>query len=77
MTPWSITSGTEPQGKAMTGVPQAIASIITRPKGSGQSIGKRSAVAPPRKAALSRSPISPTNSTSGLSRTSGSISVRQ
>ena len=61
----------------MTGVPQAMASIITRPKGSGQSIGKRSAVALPRNAAFSRSPISPTNSTSGLPRTSGSISSRQ
>ena len=27
----------------MTGVPHAIASIMTRPKGSGQSIGKSSA----------------------------------
>ena len=27
----------------MTGVPQAIASIITRPNGSGQSIGNSSA----------------------------------
>ena len=30
---------------AMTGVAQAMASIITRPNGSGQSIGNRSAVA--------------------------------
>ena len=36
----AITSGTEPRGRAITGVPQARASIITRPKGSGQSIGK-------------------------------------
>ena len=41
-------------------VPQAIASIMTRPNGSGQSIGNRSARAPPRNAALSASPISPT-----------------
>ena len=43
ISPWSITSGAEPRGKAMTGVPQAMASIMTRPNGSGQSIGKRSA----------------------------------
>ena len=36
-----MTSGTEPRRQAMTGVPQAIASIITRPNGSGQSIGKQ------------------------------------
>ena len=40
LTPLSITSDTEPQLNARTGVPQAMASIITRPKGSGQSIGK-------------------------------------
>ena len=50
MTPGSITSGVEPQRQATTGVPQAIASIITRPKGSGQSIGNSSASAPPRNA---------------------------
>ena len=44
VTPSSITSGAEPQPKATTGVPQAMASIITRPKGSGQSIGNSSAV---------------------------------
>ena len=32
----------------MTGVPHAIASIITRPKGSGQLIGKSNAAAPAR-----------------------------
>ena len=32
-------SGTEPLRKASTGVPHAIASIMTRPNGSGQSIG--------------------------------------
>ena len=31
------------RAKAMTGVPQAMASIMTRPKGSGQSIGNSSA----------------------------------
>ena len=38
----------------MTGVPHDIASIIARPKGSGQSIGNSSAVALPRKAGLLR-----------------------
>ncbi len=35
VTPSSITSGTEPQRKAITGVPQAIASIITSAEGFG------------------------------------------
>ena len=43
VTPSSTISGTEPQRQAMTGVPQAMASIITRPNGSGQSIGNSSA----------------------------------
>jgi hypothetical protein len=34
---------------AITGVPQAIASINTNPKGSGQAIGASSATAPLRK----------------------------
>ncbi|MNY23735.1 hypothetical protein D3C86_1574130 [compost metagenome] len=34
------TSGTEPCRVATTGVPQAMASIITRPKGSAHWIGK-------------------------------------
>ena len=52
-------------GKAMTGVPQAIASIMTRPKGSGHSIGKISAEASPINLAFSLSLISPMNSTLG------------
>src|SRR6266545_8403920 len=40
VTPWRRTSGTEPHGLAITGVPQASASIITSPNGSGQSTGK-------------------------------------
>ena len=40
VTPWSITSGTAPQRVAITGVPQAIDSIITRPNGSCHEIGK-------------------------------------
>ena len=38
--PSSITSGTVPQLVAITGVPQAIDSIITSPKGSCHEIGK-------------------------------------
>ena len=36
VTPSSITSGTEPQRNAITGVPHAMASTITIPNGSGQ-----------------------------------------
>ena len=43
VTPSSRTSGTEPPRNATTGVPHASASIITRPNGSGQSIGNSSA----------------------------------
>jgi adenylate cyclase len=45
VSPSSMISGTEPWWKASTGVPQAIASIITSPNGSGQSIGNRRAAA--------------------------------
>ena len=48
VTPSSMTSGTEPRLNAMTGVPHAMASIITSPNGSGQSIGTSSAIAPLR-----------------------------
>ena len=68
VTPSSTISGTDPRGNAMTGVPHASASIITMPNGSGQSMGKRSARAPPRSSCLPASPISPTNSTSGSER---------
>ena len=50
VTPSSMTSGTAPRLNAITGVPHAIASIITRPNGSGQSIGNSSAIAPARNA---------------------------
>src|SRR3954471_14037239 len=63
LTPSSMTSGTEPRRMAITGQPQAIASIITRPNGSGQSIGNSSALAPDRKAGFCASLISPMNST--------------
>ena len=63
--PSSITSSAEPSRQAITGVPHAIASIMDRPKGSGQSIGNRRARALPRKSDFSRSPISPIYSISG------------
>src|SRR5688500_17473469 len=59
--------GHGPQGRATTGVPQARASSMTRPNGSGQSMGNSNARAPPRNADLSASPISPMNSISGWS----------
>ena len=52
LTPGLNYLGTAPQFHAMTGVPQAIASIMTRPKGSGQLIGKSSAMALPRNSDL-------------------------
>src|ERR1017187_6417586 len=45
--PWVTTSGTAPSGRAITGVPYAIASVITSPKGSGQSMGNSMARARP------------------------------
>ena len=59
VTPSSTISGTEPRFQATTGVPQAIASIITRPKGSGQSMGKSSARALPRRSAFRASSTGP------------------
>jgi trehalose-6-phosphate synthase len=56
-------SGTDPRLNAITGVPHAIASIITSPNGSGQSIGNSRPRQPLRNADLSGSPISPINST--------------
>jgi hypothetical protein len=44
--PSTTTSGTEPRGNAMTGVPAAMDSIITSPKGSAHWIGKSVAKAP-------------------------------
>ena len=76
VTPWSTISGTEPCGQAITGVPQDIASIIASPNGSGQSMGKSSAVALPRNPGLCASSTSPTNLTCG-SLSSGLIDSRQ
>src|SRR5262245_3942634 len=46
VSPSSMISGTEPRLNAITGVPHAIASIIVRPNGSGQSIETRRADRP-------------------------------
>jgi len=48
VSPCSTISSTEPRLNAITGVPHAIASIITKPNGSGQSIVTRRAIAPLR-----------------------------
>ena len=74
--PSSMISGTEPQRNASTGVPQAMASIMERPNGSGQSMGNSSACASPRNCVFWCSLISPMNSTPGPS-SSGSICVRK
>ena len=67
-------SGTDPRLKAMTGVPHAKASIMTRPNGSGQLIGMIKPIAPLRNSDFSRSLISPIYSTKGR-LSSGRISV--
>ena len=72
LTPSSMISAIAPLSHAMTGVPQAIASITTSPNGSGQSMGNKSAAALPRNASFSASPISPIYSMSTPS-ISGSI----
>ena len=65
---FSNTSVTDPFRYAIVGVPHAIASIITRPKGSGQSIGNKTARAWPKNSFFSSSPISPMNSIIHLDR---------
>ncbi len=57
--PSSTTSGTEPWRSATTGVPVAMASIITRPKGSGQVMGKTNALACANSSRLRASLTSP------------------
>ena len=59
VSPSSRTSGTEPLRKATTGVPQAMASIITSPNGSGQSMGNSRARALPSTSARPVPPTSP------------------
>jgi len=73
VTPSSITSGIAPALKAITGQPQAIASIRTRPNGSGQSAGANRHAAPLRNSDFWWSPISPMCSTAG-GRSNGRIS---
>ena len=68
VTPSSINSGTAPRLNAMTGAPQAMASIMTNPKGSGQSIGTSKAKAPLKNSDFFASEISPMNSTCGFVR---------
>ena len=48
----STTSGAAPSGKASTGVPQAMASIMTMPNGSFHRMGKRRAEAPASSSSL-------------------------
>ena len=62
VSPSAITSGTDPRGVAITGVPHAIASVMTRPKGSSQSIGNSTACACASSEAFSSWPISPSTS---------------
>src|SRR5215217_5147200 len=45
VSPSATTSGTDPLRQATTGVPQAMASVMTRPKGSAHWIGKARAAA--------------------------------
>jgi hypothetical protein len=61
--PSSITSGTAPYRVAITGVPHAIDSIITRPNGSCQEIGKTVA-----RACWSNSTFSPCDTSPTYSR---------
>src|SRR5262245_4632391 len=65
VSPSSTISGAAPPLNAITGVPQASASMNTNPKRSGQAVGASSAMAPLRKLDFSASPISPMYSTSG------------
>ena len=74
MQPSSTTSGAAPPGQAMTGVPQASDSSITRPKGSFQRIGKSVARAPASSLTFSSWVTSATYSTASPSRGSTSYS---
>ncbi len=61
--PSSISSGIDPRGKAITGVPQAIASTTLYPNGSSNPIRCRSAWAPPSSSDRSSGLTGPTNDT--------------
>jgi hypothetical protein len=56
--------GTEPLRQAITGVPQAMASVITSPNGSGHWIGNNNAAAPANSSAFSCCETSSRTSTS-------------
>ena len=68
VTPLTMTSGTEPRRSATTGVPQAMASIMTRPNGSSQQIGNSMAQARDSRSRLAWASATPKSSTSGPSR---------
>src|SRR5881396_1717244 len=60
VTPSSTTSATAPRRRPITGVPQAIASIMERPKGSANSTRCSSATAEPSSSSRSFEPSEPT-----------------
>jgi hypothetical protein len=62
--PSATTSGTEPLPQAITGVPQAMASVMTSPNGSGHWIGNNNAAAPANSSAFSCCETSSRTSTS-------------
>ena len=59
VSPSAITSGTDPRGWAITGVPHAMDSVITSPKGSSQSIGNSTPLDRDIRSAFSCTEISP------------------
>ena len=72
-----MTSRTEPLRQATTGVPHDMASIMTSPKGSGQSIGNSKAPAFPSNSAFCCSFTSPMKLICSCCSTSGRISLSQ
>src|SRR6266571_5615379 len=66
--PSTTTSGTEPERSATTGVPHAMASIMTMPNGSGQRIGNSRQAAAAYNSRLPAASTSPTYSVSGPRR---------
>ena len=68
VTPLTMISGTEPRRSATTGVPQAMASITTRPNGSSQQIGNSIAQARDSRSRLAAASATPNSSVSLPSR---------
>jgi hypothetical protein len=68
VTPSTTTSGTDPRRIATTGVPHAIASIMTRPNGSSQQIGNSITQARDSRSRLAIASATPKISTSLPSR---------